>query len=382
VKYKHQTWRKLYIKEEGAFAKLPFTARAYAKQLMLLCDGAGRIHVGNGDDCVKLLVETAGFRIGATRGDRRMMSTMFPMLFEEGYLVHRSPYVVIRNFVAAQRKWSDDEEQPPGSDDSSTIVPPSSNEAAANPPRTGNEAATTEQRPSNDGATNGERTGNEPTTEQELSTLNHSDDVASAHTRALSSDLSSSDLSSFEMKGVQGEQQQPIDKPETDPAITPASGDASAPHKKTKRRKPKAPAPEVPIPEPGTVARSVYDAIVNDPILGPITAGPADFAVRITHPDAYPGVNVLAEVLRAAEHYARGKRVYTDGRRTLANWLRGEAEKEASRPKPTPNQLALGAKKTKGPLDPAPASKFTRPGESYDPFSLYNADGSPKGATQ
>lgn len=174
MKYKHATWLKLYRDEEGAFARLPFTARAYAKQLLLLCDDAGRIDVGEGEDHVKLLVDTAGFRMGATRGDRRMMAMMFPLLFEEQYLVRRGRFVVVRNFVAAQRRWSDD-------DDATTASRPSDDDATTEQP-TGDEAATKRERPSNEAAT-----------ETKLTPRKHDIADASARARARSSVPSSSE---------------------------------------------------------------------------------------------------------------------------------------------------------------------------------------------
>lgn len=97
MKYKYATWRKLYLKEEGAFARLPFTARAYAKQLMLLCDDAGRIDVGD-----RSLVDVAVSEMGATRSDIRLMKKLFPLLFQVGYLKRIGRYVVIEGFAAAE----------------------------------------------------------------------------------------------------------------------------------------------------------------------------------------------------------------------------------------------------------------------------------------
>lgn len=99
--------------------------------------------------------------------------------------------------------------------------------------------------------------------------------------------------------------------------------------------KPRPEAPADPVPAPGTAARRVYDAIVGDRVLQPITAGPGDLAERLCAPGAYPGVDVLAAV-RAAGTYAAGKPAgsYADGRRYLCNWLGREAERARLSPKP------------------------------------------------
>lgn len=105
------------------------------------------------------------------------------------------------------------------------------------------------------------------------------------------------------------------------------------PAAKVKKPKPE-PAPDS-VPLTGTPAARVYAAIIADAALRPITANPGDFAVRITADGAYPGVDVLAQVLRAGE-FAAGKAAgtYSDGRAFLRRWLATEATREAQRPKP------------------------------------------------
>lgn len=102
------------------------------------------------------------------------------------------------------------------------------------------------------------------------------------------------------------------------------------------KRAPKAPPPaELPPADPKALA--VYLAIVNDRVLQPITARPADLAERMTAAGAFPGVNVLSQVHRAAAHAAGARRPYRDGRAFLLGWL-GRADKEA----PEPSPLASG----------------------------------------
>jgi len=88
-------------------------------------------------------------------------------------------------------------------------------------------------------------------------------------------------------------------------------------------------------PLPGSLAAKVHAAIVSSRALQPITGNPGDFAIHATADGAYPGVDVLAQVLRAAE-FASSKPAgtYTDGRAFLRRWLGEEAKREAARPKP------------------------------------------------
>jgi hypothetical protein len=117
---------------------------------------------------------------------------------------------------------------------------------------------------------------------------------------------------------------------DTPSAVNPA---AKAPSSPRRARKAVAPTEDT-IPLPGTPARGIYDALTADPVLRPITAGPGEFAGRIADPDTYPGVNVLAEVKRAALYASEHPGKYTDGRRFLTNWLVRKAEDAARAPKP------------------------------------------------
>lgn len=171
MKFKHATWRKLYRDEEGSFARLPWFARAAAAELLKICDDAGRIDVGPGPDAEApaRLAATAAFRMGATRGDRRLMAQLFPLLFDEGYLVWKAPFVVVRNFVSAQRRWDGE-------------VADADHEQTTTEQRTDHEPTTTEQRQGHDGAT-----------KPELSTRKDTTGNASARARAHSSVPNSSE---------------------------------------------------------------------------------------------------------------------------------------------------------------------------------------------
>ena len=97
---------------------------------------------------------------------------------------------------------------------------------------------------------------------------------------------------------------------------------------------PKAPPPADAPPLVGTLAHRVYLALVGDRVLCPITVNPGDFAARITDPETYPGVDVLAEVRKAAEYASGSGKTYTDGRAYLRNWLNRRAQEVARQPRP------------------------------------------------
>lgn len=96
------------------------------------------------------------------------------------------------------------------------------------------------------------------------------------------------------------------------------------------------------IPLPGTAEREVYDAIVTDSVLCPITANPGDFAARAVG-GAYPHLTpaaIAAVVRRCGEYAAREPGRYSDGRRALSNWLKEEDARAAARPRPAPAPAA------------------------------------------
>ncbi len=98
LRWRHEGWRKLYVREEGTFAQLPLYARALAAELLKIIDSAGRIDC-NGKEPWRAIA----WRLGATRGDRRMLKRDLDLLLEDGYLV-RDPQtgdLIVRNFLLA-----------------------------------------------------------------------------------------------------------------------------------------------------------------------------------------------------------------------------------------------------------------------------------------
>lgn len=291
MKFKYETWRKLYAREEGSFARLPWFARAAAGMLLKICDEAGRIEVGD-----QKLADVVAFRMGATTGDRRMMHKLMPLLEVDRYIVRKGSYYVIRNFVAAQRNWSIDE----------TVAsqPPTPNESDASGERTERESDVSQTRVVNESDVTDE--------------LKHGNDST--------------------LSGVPILPSVPNDTKEETDKTSPAEAGSSAPNTVVPEKSPRKKNKVQPSllddspPEPGTPARAVYDAIVRDTFLSGIVAGPAEFARRVSQPEAYPGVMVASEIMHAAEVAVSNGRTYKDGNAYLRNWLKRALEAAQRRP--------------------------------------------------
>jgi len=127
--------------------------------------------------------------------------------------------------------------------------------------------------------------------------------------------------------------------------------------------------PPDPVPAAGTPARRLYDAITQDRVLGPITRGPGDLAERLSQADAYPGVDVLAEVKRAGA-WGAGQRAghWVDGRKALLGWLQRAADRVASTPKAAPSV-------TKGPVPSCSREDYPWHEAEIDWFAPTNGGG-------
>ena len=141
-----------------------------------------------------------------------------------------------------------------------------------------------------------------------------------------------------------------------------------APAKPAKARAAATPPPD-PVPATGTPARRLYDAITQDRVLGPITRGPGDLAERLSQADAYPGVDVLAEVRRAAA-WGAGQRAghWSDGRKALLGWLQRAADRVAATPKAAPSV-------TKGPVPSCSREDYPWHEAEIDWFAPTNGGG-------
>lgn len=74
---------KLYRDESGSFGQLPLMTRALARELMVLADDTGVIHLGR-----RAPHEAVIFGLGADRSERRSVRAHIELLLSDGYLVH------------------------------------------------------------------------------------------------------------------------------------------------------------------------------------------------------------------------------------------------------------------------------------------------------
>jgi hypothetical protein len=86
--------------------------------------------------------------------------------------------------------------------------------------------------------------------------------------------------------------------------------------------------------DPGSLAAKVSKTIQGCAILGPVTVRPNEFALAITQPDAYPGIDVVAAVLACETWCQTSGRDTKNGRARIANRLKNEVLYRAQRPQP------------------------------------------------
>lgn len=98
------TYRKLYERLPPAFERLPFSARCFAAEIIRRCDQYGRLV--EGDILSEKLLTDLMFLVRAHTDDEQFMRRALGALLADGYLVFRGGHLVVRNFVAAQRKDS------------------------------------------------------------------------------------------------------------------------------------------------------------------------------------------------------------------------------------------------------------------------------------
>jgi hypothetical protein len=149
VNWTYESWRKLYVRETGEFASLSWMARAVAAMLLKYVDDRGRIFPRAGDD----IEDAICARMGADRGERRMIRPAIAELIKDGHLVRVGPGVRIKNFIPAQgRTVSTDliaNDQRLG-DEGVTTASPSVNDGATTEPPPCDEPPTTVERTSNE----------------------------------------------------------------------------------------------------------------------------------------------------------------------------------------------------------------------------------------
>ena len=151
---------------------------------------------------------------------------------------------------------------------------------------------------------------------------------------------------------AEGSDVQPQEAPPVDPPKPPT---------KAQRRKAARAAAQASLslePGEGTLAWRVWAAIRGNRVLDAITTGASAFAEHVCADGAYPGVDVLAQVQRAAEHASRPENAgrYTDGRRYLSGWLRRAADDAAHRMAVAGAQSGLTGASTGTPLPSPPGT--------------------------
>ena len=99
INFKHETYVRLFRREEGEFAQLSMVTRAVATYCLKLVDDEGRIPLGG-----RTPAEAVGFLGRATAGDRRVLRRVVPELLCEGFFIMYDGFLVIKNFSQAQGK--------------------------------------------------------------------------------------------------------------------------------------------------------------------------------------------------------------------------------------------------------------------------------------
>jgi hypothetical protein len=110
MRWKSERWVKLYTKEDGSFATLGATTRAYAALFLKLVDASGFIATGRHAD----VATSIAFQLGADQGDRRIIRRAVSELISDGYLAPVQGGVLVRNFALAQGQKKDSDRRESG----------------------------------------------------------------------------------------------------------------------------------------------------------------------------------------------------------------------------------------------------------------------------
>lgn len=331
---------------EGRGQDLSLYARALHAQLHRWVDGDGRIPTTLAGDLPEMMGRVLAYRYGASRSDRRLLAAHLRELVEVGGVILSADGLELRSLADGELVRHRPDREP------STTV---------------SRSLTIEQRPVamvSRSVTNEPRSvTNEPRSEtkSDLSARNDSGQVSTVEDKR--------------------RQEKTVEEKREKSACASASAHApasareglleeppKAPARAAKARAAATPLPD-PVPAAGTPARRLYDAITQDRVLGPITRGPGDLAERLSQVDAYPGIDVLAEVRRAGAWVA-GKPAghWSDGRKALLGWLARTAERAAATPKAAPSV-------TKGPVPSCSREDYPWHEAEIDWFAPTNGGG-------
>lgn len=100
------TYRKLYDNLPPDFERLPYASRCFSADILRRGDRNGRIIPGT--EFNEKLVADLAFHVRAHTDESEFLRRALEVLLEDGYLVFRSGYLAIRNFVDAQRSEAAD----------------------------------------------------------------------------------------------------------------------------------------------------------------------------------------------------------------------------------------------------------------------------------
>lgn len=165
----------------------------------------------------------------------------------------------------------------------------------------------------------------------------------------------------------------PTDDAGTRHAPLALDGASSAPRRERRRKTVHAPAVD-PVPPEGTVARRVYEAIVTDVELAPITRGPGDLAQRLAALCEGTTVDPAAEVILAGAWAARNRK-WTDGASALLRWVKSSLDRARSLPAPVvgtprasvePVKVDYQGRRVVGPAGLPPGSAWEKSKEQHE----------------
>lgn len=91
-------WRKLYVRPSSAFLALPLSVRGLADELLRYVEDDGRLYVGT-----ERPAQTLARVMGAHPRERRWLEASLEALLADGFCAVADGYLVVRNFVTAQK---------------------------------------------------------------------------------------------------------------------------------------------------------------------------------------------------------------------------------------------------------------------------------------
>ena len=314
-----ETWRRLYVREELDFARLPAAARIVAALLATkTCDADGRIAMNPAELAQHLA--SAGTPTERAN-DRRVLQGALRELLADRYLVALPHGLMVRNFTLAQARKGD-------VIDAAPAVP--QHDASTTPAVPQHDASTTPAVPQHDAS--GAPAAPQHDASENVTPRNH--------TVVTPPSTVSTPSTSIPPSSVVGTTPTPPAQ-EILKLVPPAPAT-------TGRKKPKAlPAYADPIPEPGTTARTLYDIVVGSTKLRPIVRAPGAFCLGLVQTYSHLPPHRLIQQMNSAHLYLLTATPKSDGNRFLRNQFAGLDERirdEALRaPAPPPEGRPVDA---------------------------------------